>query len=530
METNSSQPKKKGGFIKPVIAIAALLILGVGGYMIYVNSKEVTPDYNKYLDFINKGDSLVKINKFTEAKTSYNNSLKYNPRDSAATKKITRLDSADKLVKSQNFTEAKKMFQIVLNIQASPGLSSFALSKTGASNNLPMKITIKWKGDSLQITISGGVPYTNENRPYTIEGLECVNCVQWKKESSNYVANVVGAKIKTNKLKLSDQLGQFSYGNVPERQYASTQTSTTKTNTNPTRQPEKPLPAPSNSQASFAEHLKTGDSLFSLAKYPDAKAEYTSALSTHPDDNSVKKKILACDEKINAQKLSAAKNIPKARISLGTFTMGTDNGNAEDGPAHDVSIRPFSMGKTEVTVAQYKNFCTFTGRQMPPAPAYGWIDDNPVVNVTWDEARAYCEWVGGRLPTEAEWEYAASAGGKNSYSGSNQIDRVAFYKTNSGGKPNNVGRKGSNNFNLADLTGNVSEWCSDWFGKKYYSQSDAGNPKGPSSGLERVIRGGAYNSVPNSTQDGDQLRITYRNSEDPASRQPYIGFRVAWNN
>lgn len=528
-KNNSSKTQTKRGFFKPVIAVGTLLVLAAGGYFIYTNSTNVTPDYNKYLDFINQGDSLVKVNKFTEAKTSYKNSLKYNPRDAAASSKITKLDSADQLIKKQNFEDAKKIFQVVLNIPASPGLSSFALSKAGVSNNTSMKITIKWKGDSLEITISGGMPFSNLDHPYIIEGIENANGVQWKQESSNYIANVSGTKIKTNKIKLRDQLGQFAYGNVPVRQLASDPTPVAKTNTNPTREPDKPLPMPS-SQASFTEHVKSGDSLFSLNRYQDAKAEYVAALSTHPDDKAVRKKVLACDDKVNEQQIADAKKIPRARISAGSFTMGTDSGNPEDGPAHEVSIKPFSMSKTEVTVAQYKNFCSLKGRAMPPAPSYGWIDDNPIVNVTWDEARSYCEWVGGRLPTEAEWEYAASAGARNTYSGSNQIDRVAIYKGNSNGKPNNVGKKGSNNFGLADLTGNVSEWCADWFGKKYYSQIDPANPRGPSSGLERVIRGGAYNSDKNSTQDGDQLRITYRNSEDPSSRQPYIGFRVAWNN
>ena len=168
-------------------------------------------------------------------------------------------------------------------------------------------------------------------------------------------------------------------------------------------------------------------------------------------------------------------------------------------------------------------------REMPPEPPYKWADDNPIVNVTWDEAKAYCAWVGGRLPTEAEWEYAAGAGSSNTYSGGNQIERFAYYKDNSGGKANGVGLKAGNEFRLKDMTGNVLEWCADWYAPNQYSQNEPNDPKGPSAGSEKVIRGGAYNSVTNSTQDGNQLRITYRNSEAPSARKPYIGFRVAWS-
>lgn len=527
METNDQIKKSSSRPMVIGVAAVVIAIAAVAGYFLYNKTAEVAPDYNRYLDFINQGDSLVKISKFAEAKVSYNKSLTYNPRDSAASKKITKLDSADQLIKTQNFAEAKKMFEVVVNIPPSRGLSDFALSKAAAGGYPPIKISIKWRGDSLQITISGGLPFADVNRPYAIDGIECVGCVQWSKGTNNYVANVAGTKVKTNKLKLRDQIGQYASGAVPERPPLATTGSQTKTNENPVKQAVN-TPAPAGN--TFAEHVKKGDSLFSLAKYPDARNEYTAALSTHPDDISVKKKIQSCDDKLNAQKIAEAKNIPRVRIRPGVFTMGTDSGNPEDGPAHEVSIKPFSLGKTEVTVAQFRNFCALTGRQMPPAPPYGWNEENPMTNVTWEEARAYCNWVGGRLPTEAEWEYAASAGNKTTYSGSNSIDRVAVYKTNSGGRPANVGKKGSNGFNLADMTGNVSEWCADWFGRKYYAQSDAENPLGPASGSEKTIRGGAYNSVANSTQDGDQLRISYRNSEDPSTRQPYIGFRVAWNN
>ena len=188
------------------------------------------------------------------------------------------------------------------------------------------------------------------------------------------------------------------------------------------------------------------------------------------------------------------------------------------------------MGRTEVTVAQYRAYCGFANKGMPPSPPGGWIEDNPITNVTWFEARSYCDWLGGRLPTEAEWEYAAKEGGASAkkYSGSNELGRVAVYKDNSGNRPGNVGRKQPNSLGLYDMTGNVFEWCSDWYNAKYYAMSDPVNPRGPANGIEKVIRGGAFNSFTESTQDGNQLRVTYRNQTEPSARENYIGFRVLW--
>jgi formylglycine-generating enzyme required for sulfatase activity len=226
---------------------------------------------------------------------------------------------------------------------------------------------------------------------------------------------------------------------------------------------------------------------------------------------------------------AAVKNIPKATVRETSFTMGIDEGNPDNGPAHLVTLHHYAIGKTEVTVSQYRNFCTYTGRPMPPPPPYGWKDDGPIVNVSWYDAVAYCQWVGGRLPTEAEWEYAASGGGTNTYSGSNRVNDVAVYNTNSRGKPGLTAQKNPNAFDLYDMTGNVFEWCADWYSQTYYAQREQDNPKGPASGTHKVIRGGAYNSFVKNTQDGNQLKITYRNREVPAARQPHIGFRVAWD-
>ncbi|UPK71188.1 SUMF1/EgtB/PvdO family nonheme iron enzyme [Chitinophaga filiformis] len=172
------------------------------------------------------------------------------------------------------------------------------------------------------------------------------------------------------------------------------------------------------------------------------------------------------------------------------------------------SIDTFYISNTEVTVAQYRKFCDSQNKGFPPQPPSSY-EDGPVRNVTWYEALDYCKWVHGRLPTEAEWEYAASAGQAGRYSGGNSAAKVAVYGRQ---KPVTVGSKQPNAFKLYDMTGNVAEWCDNWF---------------DSSCIWKAVRGGSYNSK---ISPVNELALTYRTKEHPDIRNPYIGFRVAWNN
>ena len=132
-----------------------------------------------------------------------------------------------------------------------------------------------------------------------------------------------------------------------------------------------------------------------------------------------------------------------------------------------------------------------------------------------------------RLPTEAQWEFAARGGTKgknnnNKYSGSNSIDDVAWYRDNSGGRTHPVKQKQPNELGLYDMTGNVWEWCSDWYGKDYYSQSPKNNPEGPSDGWRRVLRGGCRSS------SAQGYRVAFRISCTPDDGGYYIGLRLAF--
>ena len=214
-------------------------------------------------------------------------------------------------------------------------------------------------------------------------------------------------------------------------------------------------------------------------------------------------------------------------VAGGTFQMEDNNGDGDEKPVHQVRLNNFWIGKYEVTVKQYQDFCTATSRSLPGQ----WGGDNyPVVSVNWNDATAYCQWLSQktgqlfRLPTEAEWEYAAKGGTPSQslvYAGSN----VAWYDNNNqpnGAKP--VGTKSPNRLQLYDMSGNVWEWCNDWYSSSYYNTSPADNPKGPTTGTNRVYRGGSwYNS-------DHSCRISYRGLDEPTGQFSNYGFRVVRDN
>lgn len=230
-------------------------------------------------------------------------------------------------------------------------------------------------------------------------------------------------------------------------------------------------------------------------------------------------------------------------VKGGTFRMGSPDGYVDETPVHQVTLSDFSIGKYEVTVAQYRQFCNETGRKMPADPdedwyvehdnavRWQWNDNHPIVNVTYFDARAYCQWLtekfgGGnsvyRLPTEAQWEYAARGGQKSEnfkYAGSDDVDEVAWYDETTNEKGiHPVGKLLPNELGIYDMSGNAWEWCLDYYGK--YSKSSVKDPEGPGAGMYRVIRGGSWYYVE------DMARITSRDGPEPAYTNYNYGFRV----
>ena len=213
-------------------------------------------------------------------------------------------------------------------------------------------------------------------------------------------------------------------------------------------------------------------------------------------------------------------------VEGGTFHMGATSEQSEDAwddenPVHSVTLSGYYIGKTEVTQALWK---TVMGSN--PSSFKG--DNLPVECVSWDDCQEFIRKLSAltgqnfRLPTEAEWEFACR-GGNNSrgykYSGSDDIDSVAWYKDNSGGNTHPVATKLSNELGICDMSGNVWEWCSDWYDK--YSSGSQVNPKGPYDGTTHVDRGGSWIS------DAGHCRSSIRNYCSPVARYCYLGFRLS---
>lgn len=210
-------------------------------------------------------------------------------------------------------------------------------------------------------------------------------------------------------------------------------------------------------------------------------------------------------------------------IKGGTFQMGDTfgDGDAHEKPVHTVTVSDFYMSKYEVTQKLWRMV-------MGNNPSdFKNCDDCPVEKVSWNDAQEFIRKLSAktgkkyRLPYEAEWEYAARSGGKSEkYAGGSNPYALGWHIGNSGFKTHPVGQKQPNGLGLYDMTGNVWEWCEDWYGENYYSQSSSYNPKGPSGGSFRVLRGGSCDG------HADKSRASARFGNIPVVRYMYNGFRI----
>lgn len=230
-------------------------------------------------------------------------------------------------------------------------------------------------------------------------------------------------------------------------------------------------------------------------------------------------------------------------VEGGTFKMGSYDGDIDEKPQHTVKLSSFYISKFEITVKQYREFCNATGHAFPSVPPdmwyiehdraakWTWASDRPMCKVNWHDAKAYCKWLSestGKnydLPTESQWEFAARGGTRSKhyqYSGSDNINEVAWYdETTYERGPMPIGRLKPNELGIHDMSGNVWEWCLDYYAK--YTSSRKVNPTGPSSGQFKVVRGGSWYYV------GQMAKVATRDGPYPDYSNYNYGFRVVIN-
>ncbi len=253
------------------------------------------------------------------------------------------------------------------------------------------------------------------------------------------------------------------------------------------------------------------------------------SVSATPDTAALSVDTPPADASAFSETAVGGQSFEMAFVAGGTFTMGCaaeqdSNCDEDERPAHSVTLNDYYIGKREVTQGLWK---AVMGADNNPSFFTG-SDNLPVENVSWNEVNAFIDSLNRktgrtyRLPTEAEWEYAARGGNKSGgykYSGSNTLDSVAWYDDNSDSKTQEAGTKAPNELGIYDMSGNVWEWTGDWYGD--YGSDAQTNPIGPSTGSNRVFRGGSWFYV------ARNCRVSNRGDIIPDYRYDDIGFRLA---
>ena len=479
-----------------------VLITGISTLTyLYITDWSIEPSEENYQLWLHKGDSLLLLENFEEARAAFEKAMKYSPGDSSAFKKINQLDRIETYLTLEDHERVKETIDVVLKIDGHLQ-TGIKLKDKKEEDELkpgqipPITMRIKRHENGIvELIISGGEPFKDDKSPYKIGGLGKGIRIEWQKKNDAYHAFIDGLKNGQElEIFVSDKRG--------------------------TRKSEM-LSAITTEQL-FNNQISVADNLFKGYQFVKAKNIYQKALLEKQGDKHCLNQIKRCDHEIE---LIKAKTIKMVFVKGGEFAMGNRLGGTDEKPEHKVLLSNYYISKHEITVKEYKNFCKATGTPMPNMPIWGWNDNHPIVNVNWQEAQDFCRWAGGRLPTESEWEFAARGGSKSNntkYSGSNNANEVGWYNNNSKEQTTKeVGTKPiMNELGIKDMSGNVWEWCFDWYAENYYSSSIKNNPKGPVNGSERVLRGGSWQGLVSYTTN------TYRNMREPNYRKPYIGFRL----
>ena len=301
----------------------------------------------------------------------------------------------------------------------------------------------------------------------------------------------------------------------------------------------KPVPAPKPATEPAPTPSKPTTEVDKATESPTAKPELPSVESIHGWSAEAEKvktlqqqtaEALGTSVEFRDRLKDGSRGPEMVVIPAGEFLMGSpedEDGRNTDERQHRVAIeQPFAIGKHEVTFAEYDRFAGTTGRDKPDDNGWG-RGSRPVINVSWNDAVAYAEWLSEqtgqkyRLPTEAEWEYACRASSSGLYSFGDDEARLgnyAWYGGSADGQPQPVGQKDPNGWGLYDMHGNIWEWVQDWYGP--YAADSVTNPFGPDAGAYRVIRGGVWSSP------AQHVRAAFRGWRGPGGHRG-VGFRCA---
>jgi formylglycine-generating enzyme required for sulfatase activity len=295
------------------------------------------------------------------------------------------------------------------------------------------------------------------------------------------------------------------------------------------------------------QDLKKEEPSKALKKEQDLREEKTTLPNKPTKETEAKPKEEPTEDVVfvNHEEIKTAPEIEgMVFVQGGCFNMGSHFGNANELPVHKVCLDDFYIGKYEVRIKEYVAFlnaigCNPDGKKdnqkfISIGLKIKYKDgkftfeekdaDLPATTVSWYGAKAYAEWAGGRLPTEAEWEYAARGGLKMTqtlYAGSDSIYDVAMYAQSSGNHLQPVGEKAPNELGIYDMSGNAYEWVADFYHPSYYAKSPEKNPQGSPYGKARVLRGGSFGDK------ASDCRVSYRHKFTPANSFYFFGFRIA---
>ncbi len=240
--------------------------------------------------------------------------------------------------------------------------------------------------------------------------------------------------------------------------------------------------------------------------------------------------LLSLQSAIGQEQKAAKSELPgidMVYVKGGKFDLGDDSEAMDRRPAHTVMLKDFTIGKYEVTEEQW---VAVMGKN---PSSYTYCNTCPVTNVSFNDAIAFINKLNTltgkhyRLPTEAEWEFAARGGvlenktHMKKHAGKRLLQTIAWYEGNAKDHPHPTGHKKANELGICDMTGNVEEWCNDWYSKDYFTHKDVSNPQGPDGGISKVVRGGSWNS------EAQDVSVTRRAAYLPDAKSIYLGFRLA---